>query len=72
MKKKKSRLTINRKLVETLADLIEENPDMRFGQILTNWEFIIPGCDEYYTESEYTLTQVEEMVKYFKKHLSKK
>jgi hypothetical protein len=58
-----NRLKNNRKLVRLLKKLVENNPDLRFGQILANWGFVdetVPEMssmvnrywkDEFMTES---------------------
>ncbi len=41
----KSRLKYNREIILELSKIVEENPTMRFGQILH--KFVIPNMREY-------------------------
>lgn len=40
--KKTNRLECNRKLVRKLLNIVEEYPDLRFSQILQNFDFVTP------------------------------
>lgn len=68
-----SRLNSNRRLVEILNRLVENNPDQRFSQILRNYGFIkeerparpemcISVQNEFYVESDKILERVERIV----------
>ena len=68
-----SRLESNRRLVEILNRLVENNPDQRFSQILRNYGFIkeerparpemcISVQNEFYVESDKILERVERRV----------
>lgn len=60
----------NKELLRILADIIEDNPDLRFGQILFNWQFIIGDndngdikiIDPFYEESVDTLKRVKSLI----------
>lgn len=60
----------NYALLATLRDLIEENPDLRFGQILLNWKFVnwnscgagITIHDPFHEEPSDTLKRVKEVI----------
>lgn len=63
----KSRLEENRALVAILQQLIEQNPTLRFSQILCNYDFIkqlppkdsqMAWKDEFYTEPKEVLDRV--------------
>ena len=43
-----------------LKELIQKNPDQRFCQILSNYDFIDGVEDDFYTENEETLKNVTE------------
>ncbi len=58
------RTRANLALVQNLHDLIEKNPNMRFGQILFNFGFVSETTygswkDEFFAEPEKTLERVE-------------
>ena len=64
-----TRLEANRQLVNILAEVVEKNPDQRFGQILRNYAYVrenrpVPaesGFDwknEFYLESEALLNRI--------------
>lgn len=68
-----SRLESNRRLVEILNRLVENNPDQRFSQLLRNYGFIkeerparpemcISVQNEFYVESDKILERVERRV----------
>lgn len=60
----------NKELLRILADIIEDNPDLRFGQILFNWQFIIGDndngdikiIDPFYEESVDTFKRVKSLI----------
>lgn len=59
------RLTANQELVKILDLLVQNNPDLRFSQILQNYGFINPSntndkewLNEFYTEPEKVLERV--------------
>ncbi len=64
----------NRKLTSYLIDLIEQHPDLRFGQILYNFGFVKPARavkepgeqpwqNEFYVEPGDLLLRVETRIK---------
>lgn len=66
------RLESNKQLIQILSILVNENPSMRFSQILSNFSFIrrydsINGyyswIDEYYLESKDLLERVNNTMK---------
>jgi hypothetical protein len=69
--KENDRLKCNKKLVKLLNKLVNENPELRFGQILDNWNFVQRESfdgediyiryweDEFSTESAAILKRVE-------------
>ena len=52
-----TRLEANRKIVEKIAEAVENNPDWRFYQILQNIH-VSTGEDQWYDESEKTLSEI--------------
>jgi len=61
------RQVANRQLVEILATLVNQYPDLRFGQILSNFDFVLTAdsgtggmalLDEYHVEPEEILKRV--------------
>ena len=52
-----TRLDANRKIVERIAEAVENNPDWRFHQILQNIR-VSTGEDQWYEESEKTLSEI--------------
>lgn len=52
-----TRLEANRKIVEKIAEAVENNPDWRFHQILQNIH-VSTGEDQWYDESEKTLSEI--------------
>lgn len=69
--KKTKQYEANLKLVLKLAGLIQQNPELRFGQILSSYGFIkevrpakpeicVNWQNEFYTQSEDILNRVEE------------
>lgn len=70
-----ARLKANRELIETLTDLVEQNPSQRFGQILRNYGFIkenrpakpsnpdIYWQNEFYKEPSEVLQRVKQRIK---------
>lgn len=60
----------NYALLATLRDIIETNPDLRFGQILFNWKFVnwnscgagVTIHDPFYEEPADTLKRVKEVI----------
>lgn len=72
------RQNANRELMVILYDLIENNPDLRFGQILSNFGFVKNKStgdgwkDEFYLEPEHVLNRVYlELAKLDKKESNK-
>lgn len=60
-----SRARANLALVQNLHDLIEKNPHLRFGQVLSAYGFVSSDSsgrwqDEFFLEPEETLKRVEE------------
>ena len=57
----------NKELLRILSDIVEKNPDLRFGQILFNYQFIIGDDDDgnmriidpFFEESVDTLNRVK-------------
>ena len=66
--KEKDRLKYNRKIISRLSELVEENPDLRFGQILENkmYKSIEIGerllSTEFYTESKNLYERIKKMI----------
>ncbi|NJO65314.1 MAG: hypothetical protein HC836_46630 [Richelia sp. RM2_1_2] len=59
-KEEMNRLDANRQLLEMLKDLVEKNPELRFGQILAGYGFIINDPQEnFYVESTNILARVQ-------------
>lgn len=54
-----TRLEANRKIIEKLAELVEEFPEQRFGQILINHGIIDTGEDLFYQTSDETLEKLQ-------------
>lgn len=61
------RLSANQELVKILDLLVQNNPELRFSQILANYGFINPAKDnekewlnEFYTEPDKVLARVNE------------
>lgn len=62
-----TRQEANHELAGILTYLIEMNPDLRFNQILQNYEFVIRDADGnwingFYTEPHFTLERVRSKV----------
>lgn len=61
-----NRMSANQELVKILDLLVQNHPELRFGQILANYGFINPSKDnqdwlnEFYTEPEKVLARVNE------------
>ena len=51
----------NRELIENLAVYVEKYPDLRFGQILEDFGFVIEDTDLFNEESVDTLERVREV-----------
>ena len=51
----------NRELIENLAGYVEKYPDLRFGQILEDFGFVIEDTDLFNEESVDTLERVREV-----------
>ena len=47
-----TRQAANRRIVETIKDMVELHPDMRFHQILQNMGIEQPVIDQWYEESD--------------------
>lgn len=66
-----SRQVANQKLVQLLQELVQQNPDQRFHQILRNYGFISEKStsgepewiNEFYSEPEAVLQRVEAAIK---------
>jgi hypothetical protein len=56
-----TRLEANRKIVETLAQAVEQNPDLRFHQLLQFLGIETPRTDQFYEESTETLETLSRM-----------
>ena len=48
----------NREIVKILGEMVEKYPDMRFGQILSNFADI--NDDPFYIESKFTLKSLKD------------
>lgn len=56
----------NVRILKLLTDIVEHNPDLRFGQILFNWRLVqwentdngIKICDPFFEESVDTLERL--------------
>ena len=61
------RLKYNMKILEALVEYIVQNPQIRFGQALSNLDITtghrVDITDEFYTESEVTWGRVEEVLR---------
>lgn len=55
---KMTRLEANRKIIEMLSKVVERRPELRFQQILQNYEITTPGYDAFYEESTETLANL--------------
>ena len=55
MPSRNSRQEANRKILELLAQVVENNPDLRFHQLLQNLGIEVPYTDQFYEESTTTL-----------------
>ena len=55
MPSRNSRQEANRKILELLAQAVENNPDLRFHQLLQNLGIEVPYTDQFYEESTKTL-----------------
>ena len=55
MPSRNSRQEANRKILELLAQAVENNPDFRFHQLLQNLGIEVPYTDQFYEESTKTL-----------------
>ena len=61
----------NVRILKLLTDIVEHNPDLRFGQILFNWKLVqwentddgIKICDPFYEESVDTLSRLTNIMK---------
>ena len=51
----------NRELIENLAGYVEKYPDLRFGQILEDFGFVMKDTDLFNEESVDTLERVREV-----------
>lgn len=60
----------NVRILKLLVDIVEHNPDLRFGQILFNWKLVqwentdegIKICDPFYEESVDTLNRLIKII----------
>ena len=53
-----NRQEYNREIVKILGEMVEKYPDMRFGQILSNFANI--NNDPFYIESKFTLKSLKD------------
>lgn len=68
--KQERRFECNKELLNILTEMVNDNPDLRFGQILFNcqfvrWESNVDGiriCDPFYEEPHDTLMRVKDQV----------
>lgn len=60
MKTMPSRQTNNRKILSIISNIIEQYPDWRFQQILTNLNLVTVGKDRFYEEPDETLKMITE------------
>ena len=58
-----TRQAANRRIVETIKDMVELHPDMRFHQILQNMGIEQPAIDQWYEESDETLCNMKKGMK---------
>ena len=58
----KQRQIHNKQIVEYLSELVNSNPDLRFGQILIAYGFIKEGIDTFYEEPSETLKHIRKDV----------
>ena len=58
-----TRQAVNRRIVETIKDMVELHPDMRFHQILQNMGIEQPAIDQWYEESDETLCNMKKGMK---------
>lgn len=66
------RLTYNRLILATLIRLSEENPDMRFGQLLMNFGVLAEVTRDYFIESEAAFNMLEATEKRINARLKEK
>ena len=55
-----TRLEANAEIIKILLEIMDKNPDLRFGQLLSNLEVVLE--DPFYEESEITLNRVKRNV----------
>lgn len=53
-----TRLEANRKILEKLSEIVERRPELRFQQILQNYEVVDPHYDAFYEKSNETLANL--------------
>ena len=58
------RLDDNKKLLEILLKIVEDNPDLRLNQILLSYDFVDP-YDDFYTEPGKILKRVKKRIKQY-------
>lgn len=58
-KNKMTRQEANKKILEKISKVIEAEPDWRFHQILQNIGIEVRGADQWYDESEDTLSAIK-------------
>lgn len=51
-----TRQEANLKIITALTSLVKEHPDLRFGQILQNFDFVKPIDVDIMSKGEYDLT----------------
>jgi hypothetical protein len=56
-----TRLQSNLKIIKLLQDIILDNPDWRFHQLLQNVEIEVINEDKFYEESDITLKQLQDI-----------
>ena len=58
-----TRQEANRQIVDTIQDMVELYPDMRFHQLLQNMGVEQPVIDQWYEESDETLCNMKKGMK---------
>lgn len=54
-----NRLLCNQEIIKILKQLVEEYPQLRFNQLLYNFEVTFPDKDLFYEESYETLERIQ-------------
>lgn len=60
----RSRLDMNREILDILNQLVEAYPKLRFGQIVDGVDMFKPGDDIFYKESKDILKDMKKSVLY--------